>query len=1270
MKGSYFYKKTLFYFVIIFSFFIVLSLIVVNNKLINFFSLINEKSQKHLNMAVQLTAEEIESDIYDYIEKMKSENRADLEVLGRNDRLIKMISKNNEELSNLLKFQISNNLERDLRLLPLNEKKFSKKIDTFDKGLRIASEKEVTIDGKKYILELRDDLNENFVNDIRKGLILNGNIIFLKEMEKRGIKAKFSEKKLDRIAESSGIPYDYYKVYLPIYNENEELIAAAFYELDMEIYEELNLNLKNEGFNLHQNMQTYILIFSLMFFVAAFFLIVVVLRKIYDPLEEVFEIIDDLSKGKFGRIIYIENRERLKPLVKKINRLSENLDFMNKMKNEFLLKKSYEFKEILDNLVGIGQEIVKRKNLDYYLKDELKMINENSNKLLAITKGLTDYYKLEDETVNLDENVNLKKVIEESTSVLNNELIEKNLYVNNTVSDRLYFKGDSLKLFILMTNLLENAIKNSENSEIKVSAVVLGEIVKVNISDKGKGIKEEKLYALQSYFRNEHEPEEIGLGFVLAKKIIKLHRGTIELWSKENKGTIVSFTLNNILGTSDRSREKLDELKREVEVDTIYGEKKILIFCNNYYNCKVLVSFLKRREFSLSIVENKEEMEEFLLKQKADILLVDIFKDYMSDYRLIKDIREKYSSKDLPIIFINNRKRVEEEFDIFDLGINDIVEKPISKDKLIMKIEHQLEIKYGQEIEQSLRKERNLVESISEIQGELNITLNTKKIFSILLKKIKELFEFDSALILLKKSGKYGIIFQEGYFEKEEKNDRLFKSRYLDPLSNSGRIIRLNQFKCKKYFGEKIKSGLVIPLKYVDNNNCAIILKSRKEGFFKNLPTDVVDKISSTLSNSIKNSELFNELEEKNSYLNSLIQTLQSIDKLTSLVYKEKDKETAIYYILLILVNKIKLGYREAYYFQYDKETKVLTCTSYYFDLKNYTEEKENRVSAKELWSKRVKIKEEKNNILTNAFRTEESAYTKELTTEDGELFGKMLKVTVIPVKYNDEKFGLIVLESERKKKAVDEIEKEALRIISANLGIYLHNKKLEEERAKISSNETLNSFAKAIIHELRTPIVGVKGYANIVKDRYSRDEKLKLYMDNIVKNSDRVLDLSTQIVDYAEEESQNYYYAEENIGSAIDEVLLEFKEIIDMEEVIVEKPKEDYSLVFDRLRFKRAFRHIIKNSLENLDFDKEENIVRIDVEKNSKGICDIIVYDNGVGIEEELLKNIFDPLVSTKIQGTGLGLSIAKSIIEKHGWKIKVESVKYNYTKVVIETN
>jgi Signal transduction histidine kinase len=197
----------------------------------------------------------------------------------------------------------------------------------------------------------------------------------------------------------------------------------------------------------------------------------------------------------------LENRDELKPLVRKINRLSGNLNFINRIKTEFLLKKSYEFKEVLDNVVGISEELIKNKDIEENVKDELKIVYENSNRLLAITKGLNDYYILDDESIKIEQSINLRRIVEESITVLSNEIRDKNLSVENQISERIYINGDSLKLFLLITNLLENSVKNSEDfSEIEIGAIILGTVLRVNISDRGRGISVDKLLSLQSYF--------------------------------------------------------------------------------------------------------------------------------------------------------------------------------------------------------------------------------------------------------------------------------------------------------------------------------------------------------------------------------------------------------------------------------------------------------------------------------------------------------------------------------------------------------------------------------------------------------------------------------------------------------------------------------------------------------------------------------------------------------------------------------------------------
>lgn len=1270
MKKSYFYKKTIGYFSLIIFTLITLVLFFVNYKTNDVYKYILEKSQKQVNAGSEMVEELIERDILAFIRDISEKNKNELNELLKNPIIRDLIVKNKvKEIEELLNINNEIYSQRTITINTEKNLKRDKKIDVYDKGIRFSSFQEISINNIVYSIQLRNCLNRDFVKTIKKEFITHGNLIILDELKKSKLRVKFEEEKLSRVVEKMGLLQDLYKVYIPLYGDDKKLTAIIFYEVDMSFYNKLNSSMVEESNVFFNSIKLYVLLFSLVFYLASIVLITLLLKKVYDPLEEVFGVIDDLSKGIFGRKIFLDNREELKPLVKKINRLSGNLNFINRIKNEFLVKKSYEFKEVLDNIVGISEELIKDRNINNNLKEDLRIIYENSNKLLTITKGLNDYYILEDDSIELNESINIKRIISEVSAILNNELKDKDLYINNLISERIYVKGDNLKLFILIMNLLDNSIKNSQGSEIRVESVLIGKMLRVIISDKGRGINRNKLINLQNYFKDSDETEDIGLGFVLAKKIIALHGGSIELWSREGEGTEISFSLKEALSISDRNKEKLEELKKELDLDNVYGENKIVIYCNNYFNCKILINFLKTKNFIIKIVETKEELLNHLEKEKSKLLLIDVLGDFVNDYRLINEIRRKYSVKELPIIYINNRKKLDDDFSIFDLGINDILDKPLSKDKLLIKVENQLELLNSQKENETLIKAREMVESVSNIQEEINSTLDTKKIFSILLKKIKELLDFDSAFILLKKDGKYNIIFQEGYFDKEEKNDRLFKSRYLDPLTNSGKILRLSKYRCKKYFGEKTKSSLLIPFKYGSNSNCLIVLKSKKENFFGVLSKELIDKISFNLSNSIKNAELFNELEEKNNHLNDLFHTLQSIDKLISIVYKEQDKNTAVYYILLILINKLKLGYKEAYYFEFDEKTNVLSCTNYFYSLKNYTEEKENKVSSKELWSKKIKLKLEKKNILTRAFKEESTLYEKELTTEDFELFGKMLKITVIPVKYIDEKFGLIVLESERKRKSVDEIEKEALRIIAANLGIYLHNKKLEKENIKTSSSKTLNTFAKAIIHELRTPIVGVKGFASLVKEKYSSDTKLVNYMENIINDSNRVLDLSSQIVDYAEEENMVYNCIEDDIKNTLEEVLYEFREQIELESLQIIKPKEDLVLVYDKQKIKRVFRHLIKNVLENMDYEKEENILKISFEKNSLGFFNIVFFDNGVGIDEENIGDIFEPLVSGKIQGTGLGLPISKSIIEKHNWDLKLESVRYNYTKVMIAT-
>lgn len=101
---------------------------------------------------------------------------------------------------------------------------------------------------------------------------------------------------------------------------------------------------------------------------------------------------------------------------------------------------------------------------------------------------------------------------------------------------------------------------------------------------------------------------------------------------------------------------------------------------------------------------------------------------------------------------------------------------------------------------------------------------------------------------------------------------------------------------------------------------------------------------------------------------------------------------------------------------------------------------------------------------------------------------------------------------------------------------------------------------------------------------------------------------------------------------------------------------KELPTITADKTKLKQAFINLIKNSYEALDSSKPNSYINITLTHGTKYIY-ILVEDNGCGISEEQLSQIFNPLVTFKPTGTGLGLPISKRIITAHNGSISVTS-------------
>lgn len=219
--------------------------------------------------------------------------------------------------------------------------------------------------------------------------------------------------------------------------------------------------------------------------------------------------------------------------------------------------------------------------------------------------------------------------------------------------------------------------------------------------------------------------------------------------------------------------------------------------------------------------------------------------------------------------------------------------------------------------------------------------------------------------------------------------------------------------------------------------------------------------------------------------------------------------------------------------------------------------------------------------------------------------------------------------------------------------------------------------FVANVSHELRTPITSIKGFSETLLDGAWKDEKtLKHFLSIILKESDRLQELIQELLNLSKMEQQEFVLKTDTI-----DIVIILKEIQEM--LIGKLHKKDISLeiqvpthsVFiegESDRIKQVFINLITNAVA---YTPNGGVVTAAVTENEQTV-DIIIRDNGIGIDEKELPRIFerfyriDKARSRDSGGTGIGLAIVKHIVEVHKGKIKVESTPGTGTMFTVTLN
>lgn len=224
---------------------------------------------------------------------------------------------------------------------------------------------------------------------------------------------------------------------------------------------------------------------------------------------------------------------------------------------------------------------------------------------------------------------------------------------------------------------------------------------------------------------------------------------------------------------------------------------------------------------------------------------------------------------------------------------------------------------------------------------------------------------------------------------------------------------------------------------------------------------------------------------------------------------------------------------------------------------------------------------------------------------------------------------------------------------------------RISRDEAWISSQETTRSLVRSMAHEIKNPLGGIRGAAQLLSKELEGNIDLEEYTRVIVEETDRLRNLVDRML------GPRTLPVPEEFN--IHEVLEHIMSVLSMETPNKVKFKRNYDpsipdIFGDKSQLIQAFLNIGRNAMQALLENTDQTDARITLStrirrrytigrQNYPLVARIAITDNGPGIPQDIIENIFFPMITGRAEGTGLGLSISQNLIGQHHGLIECNS-------------
>ncbi len=331
-------------------------------------------------------------------------------------------------------------------------------------------------------------------------------------------------------------------------------------------------------------------------------------------------------------------------------------------------------------------------------------IRKNSNLLLQLVNELLDIRKLETNDIHLkitegDFVSYCKEIFLSFSEIASDRDIE---YTFNSEEPKIQLWFDKNQLEKVLYNLLTNAFKFTKNGgAISVEIETDNEAAYLIVKDTGIGMSEAYMSKIFNRFyqiKNAETDEKLGfgLGLSIAKEIIELHKGSIEVKSEKNKGSIFEVRLlklkdhfyeNEIEKTeviSDQGLDTIKHLKQKIVKNEV--KKETILIVEDNIEIQESLKEILNNDFLILQAFNGEEGLKIASENFPDLIISDVMMPVMDGIEFVKKLKSNTFTSHIPIIILTARTTVKNTMEGFETGADDYIAKPYDEELLKARI--------------------------------------------------------------------------------------------------------------------------------------------------------------------------------------------------------------------------------------------------------------------------------------------------------------------------------------------------------------------------------------------------------------------------------------------------------------------------------------------------------------------------------------------------------------------------------------------------------